>query len=109
MEIILSASLAGGVVMGACATYTTYTFGAMIAGFTMGMFSAFGFGYLKDWLKKLRIHDTCGTFHLHLIPGFAGGVMSCIVASRADEKFGGNYYSLFPNDLTRTAGEQGGY
>lgn len=80
--MVLKASLAGGVVVGASASIIVLQYGAMIAGFVTGCFTAFGYAYLTPFLeKKLHIHDTAGVVNLFIIPGFAGGVISAIVAS----------------------------
>lgn len=50
MEIVLNASLAGGVAMGANADIITSPFGAMIVGFITGVISSFGFAYLSKFL-----------------------------------------------------------
>ena len=53
----------------------------MVAGFVVGCASAFGYGYLTPLLKRIGLHDTAGVLNLFVIPGFAGGVISSIVAS----------------------------
>jgi len=50
MEIILNASLAGGVAIGSSADIIVLPFGAMIAGFVTGVVSSFGFAYLSKFL-----------------------------------------------------------
>ena len=94
MEIILNASLAGGVAVGSSADIITLPFGAMIAGFITGAVSSFGFAYLSKFLQRtIKLHDSCGVLNLHGIPGVIGGIISAIVASRMDldATFGDNY------------------
>lgn len=50
MEIILNASLAGGVAIGSSADIIVLPFGAMICGFISGCVSSFGFAYLSKFL-----------------------------------------------------------
>ena len=50
MEIILNASLAGGVVMGANADIIAHGYGAMLAGFIAGTVSSLGYAYLGPYL-----------------------------------------------------------
>lgn len=89
MEIILNASLAGGVAIGSAADIIVMPFGAMLAGFVTGIVSGFGFAYLSGWLrKKINLHDTCGVLNLHGIPGIIGGIIAAIVASRGEGNFG---------------------
>jgi ammonium transporter Rh len=46
MEIILNASLAGGVVMGANADIIAMSYGSMLAGFIAGVVSGLGYSYI---------------------------------------------------------------
>lgn len=117
MEIILNASLAGGVVMGANAGLIANAYGSMLAGFITGFVSAFGFGYLGPWLReKIYLHDTCGIHNLHGMPGFIGGILSAIMAARGEINFGDNYdktlingQSVFFDRNLRTPSEQAGF
>jgi len=83
MEIVLNASVSGGVAIGSAADIIVSPCGAMIAGFITGCISACGFAFLSPFVKKhLVLHDTCGVFNLHAIPGVIGALISAIVASR---------------------------
>ena len=82
MEIVLNATLAGGVIMGAAADLIEKPFLAMIAGFCIGAVSALGFAYINTFLReKIGLHDTCGVLHLHGIPGLMGGIIAAICSS----------------------------
>ncbi len=82
MEIVLNATLAGGVVMGASADLIDKPYHSMIAGFVIGAVSALGYAYSNAFLKeKIGLHDTCGVFYLHGIPGLVGGFLSAICSS----------------------------
>lgn len=108
MEILLNASLAGGVAVGSAADIIVMPFGAMLAGFVTGMVSSFGFAYLSAYLRKaICLHDTCGVLNLHGMPGLIGGIVSAIVASRFEGNFG-DKYSLWQKD-GRTPSTQAGY
>lgn len=105
MEIILNASLAGGVVMGANADIIAHGYGSMLAGFIAGIVSSLGYAYLGSWLsKKIKLHDTCGVHNLHGMPGVIGGITSAIVCSRGKINFGSNFNNQF-GDLGRTPSE----
>jgi len=79
MEIVLNATLAGGVVMGAPADIIDFPFCAMIIGWVTGVISALGFIYLAPFLRsKIGLSDTCGVHNLHALPGAIGGVVSAI-------------------------------
>ena len=92
MEIVLNASIAGGVAIGATADMIVQPFGSMIVGFVAGTISSFGFAYLSAYLRKaINLHDTCGVHNLHGMPGIIGGLTSAIIASRGGDNFGDNY------------------
>jgi ammonium transporter Rh len=97
MEIVLNASLAGGVAVGSAADIIVTPCGSMIAGFIVGSISALGFAYLSPFVKeKIILHDTCGVLNLHGIPGVIGALISAIVASRAEENFGPKLEKTYP-------------
>lgn len=116
MEIILNASLSGGVAMGCNALIITRPFGAMLCGAVCGVVSSLGFAYMKDILKESRfkIHDTCGVLYLHGIPGIIGGITSAIVAKFGEERFGDNFLTTYnayqgTNQIPRSGSLQAGY
>jgi len=111
MEIVLNASLAGGVAVGSAADIIISPAGSMIAGFIVGAISAFGFAYLSTYVKKhLKLHDTCGVLNLHGIPGVIGALISAIIAYRTGSTFGNDLSSIYPYQaLNRTPEEQAGY
>jgi ammonium transporter Rh len=93
MEVMLNATLAGGVIMGAAADLITRPHLAMIGGFCIGGVSAFGFCWLGPFLKeKIGLHDSCGVHNLHGIPGFLGGITSALCFHRTSASdWGGEY------------------
>ena len=83
IEILLNATLAGGVVMGAPCDMINYPFCAMCVGFAVGLVSSFGFAVIGPFLKrKINLHDTCGVHNLHAMPGLLGGLIAAIAASK---------------------------
>ena len=111
MEIVLNASLAGGVAVGSAADIIISPAGSMIAGFISGSISAFGFAYLSAFVKKhIKLHDTCGVLNLHGIPGIMGALISAIIAYRTGSTFGADLQNIYPYQaLNRTPEEQAGY
>jgi ammonium transporter Rh len=88
MEIVLNATLAGGVIIGACVDMIVDPFASIIVGGGAGIISAIGFAYLTGALKKtIGLHDTCGVHNLHGIPGILGGIISAITAATAVNTF----------------------
>lgn len=109
IEIMLNATLAGGVAMGSSADIITQPFGAMLLGFLAGAISAFGFAKITPFVRaKLGLHDTCGVLYLHCIPGIIGAIVSAIVSDLSDESFGENYHVIFLKE-GRTARQQAGF
>ena len=109
MEIILNASLAGGVACGANADIIIAPYGAMLLGFLTGAISSFGFAYLSKILQDtINLHDTCGVHNLHGMPGVIGGLVSAIIVSRGQANFGSNFGSEFLAE-GRSARENAGY
>lgn len=113
MEIILHASLAGGVVMGCNSELIGKAYGAMLAGFITGAVSSFSYAKVGPFLReKIHLHDTCGVLSLHGIPGFIAGILSAIMASRAELVFGSNansyYYPLSSWEI-RSPSTQAGF
>lgn len=61
MEVLLNATLAGGVMMGASCDLITGPGFAMLAGMIAGAVSSLGFLRINRFFKeKLGLHDTCG-------------------------------------------------
>lgn len=80
MEDILNASLAGGVIIGACSGVITNPAAAFAIGLIGGTVSTYCFSKLSGKFEKFfHIHDTCGVHNLHGIPGFLGGILSGVV------------------------------
>ena len=111
MEIVLNASLAGGVAVGSACDIIVTPAGSMIAGFIVGSISAYGFAFISPFVKKhLLLHDTCGVLNLHGIPGVNGALISAIVAYRAGTTFGEeNLRDAYKVQASREPYVQAGY
>lgn len=112
MEIVLNATLAGGVALGAAADLINQTFSAMLVGFCAGAISALGFAYVGPYLKeKIGLHDTCGVHNLHGMPGIVGACVSAIVSASSKRNFGDRYNQHLgnPRAFDRTPSEQAGF
>ena len=97
MEVVLNATLAGGVSVGSASDLVVTGGTAMAIGSLAGILSAIGFLKLGPFLQeKINLHDTCGVHNLHGMPGVLGGVIGAISASLADSSFENN------NTLIRT-------
>lgn len=82
MEIMLNATLAGGVIIGAASDVVVSPGLAIIIGMAGGAISAFGFAYWSEGLRKrIGLHDTCGVHNLHGIPGILGGLSGAITTA----------------------------
>lgn len=112
MEVVLNATLAGGVAIGSSCDLVVTAGASMAIGALAGVISAIGFLKLSSFLQeKIGLHDTCGVHNLHGIPGVMGGVIGAISASLADSSFENQaaLESTFPKleDGERTTAEQG--
>ena len=88
MEVVLNATLAGGVSVGSSSDLVVTAGTAMLIGAIAGLVSAFGFLKLNGFLqRKIGLHDTCGVHNLHGLPGVLGAVIGAISASLADSSF----------------------
>jgi ammonium transporter Rh len=65
---------------------------AILIGTLAGFFSAFGITHGNPYfIKKLKLHDTCGVHFIHGIPAIIGWISSSIIAAATN-----------PNDLLNT-------
>lgn len=88
MEVVLNATLAGGVSIGSSSDLVVTAGIAMAIGTVSGIISALGFLKLNGWLReKIGLFDTCGVHNLHGLPGVLGGVVGCFSAAYADLAF----------------------
>ena len=82
MEVLLNATLAGGVAVGSASDLVVTASVAMLIGGAAGIVSAWGFLKLNEWLQeKIGLHDTCGVHNLHGMPGIMGGVIGALSAA----------------------------
>jgi len=88
MEVVLNATLAGGVSVGSASDLVVTGGTAMAIGSLAGIISAIGFLKLGPFLaEKINLHDTCGVHNLHGMPGVLGAIIGAISASLADSSF----------------------
>lgn len=88
MEVVLNATLAGGVSVGSASDLVVTAGIAMAIGCLAGIVSALGFLHLNGILKKkYGLYDTCGVHNLHGMPGVLGGLIGSLSAGSADVVF----------------------
>jgi len=88
MEVVLNATLAGGVSVGSSSDLVVTAGAAMAIGAFAGIISALGFLKLSSFLQeKIALHDTCGVHNLHGLPGVLGGLFGALSAALADQTF----------------------
>ena len=57
----------------------------MVIGAAAGILSAFGYIRVSKFLEdKANLHDTCGVYNLHGIPGILGGIIGAFATSFAE-------------------------
>ena len=105
-EIMLNATLAGGVAIGTSADLIVSPWAAIFIGFLGGVLSALGFAKIGPWLSdKINLQDTCGVNNLHGMPAIMASIVSAIViANSADSGFPEDYFGAVANG--GTLGEQ---
>lgn len=90
MEVVLNATLAGGVAVGSASDLVVTASISMAIGSVAGIISSLGFIKLSKFLQeKINLHDTCGVHNLHGLPGILGGLiggLSCSLSGQAFDK-----------------------
>ena len=82
MEIVLNATLAGGVAIGSAADMCWAPWQAMLIGCIGGLLSAVGFQKIGPFLSEhINLQDTCGVHSLHGMPGILAALISAIVVA----------------------------
>lgn len=112
MEVLLNATLAGGVSVGSASDLVVTGGISMIIGAVAGIVSAFGFLKLSKFLSStIGLHDTCGVHNLHGLPGVLGGIFGSISAAASTSTFDEvSANATFPAMADgRTASAQGWY
>lgn len=114
MEVLLNATLAGGVAVGSASDLVVTAAISMLIGGVAGIVSALGFLRIGPWLQKsIGLHDTCGVHNLHGLPGVLGGCIGAISAATASSSFGNDNAAIAATFSAvadgRTLGEQGTY
>lgn len=89
MEIILNATLAGGVAVGTAADLIVNPGVSVGVGFFTGVISSLGYIHLTPYLaSKFNLHDTCGIHNLHGMPGIIGAIVGIFSFSNLSNDFG---------------------
>ncbi|NWU00994.1 RHBGB protein, partial [Urocynchramus pylzowi] len=98
MVQIQDATLAGMAVMGMAGEMLVTPFGALIAGFLVGLISPLGFRFFTPVLhSKLKIQDTCGVHNTHGLPGLLGALLGTLLTLLATaDTYGHRLELLFP-------------
>ena len=88
IEIVLNATLVGGILMGSGADILRESFVAYIVGGVGGIMAAFMFTYISKIWQKLGLTDVAGVYHTFAIPGICGGLLSAIYRARYFDRGG---------------------
>jgi ammonium transporter Rh len=99
MEIMLNATLAGGVAIGSSADICTEPWEAMLIGYVGGIISAVGFQKIGPFLSEhINLQDSCGVHSLHGMPGVLAGLISAIAIAAIDpSNFPEGYFPVMAN------------
>ncbi|NXM93212.1 RHBGB protein, partial [Sylvia borin] len=98
MVQIQDATLAGMAVMGMAGEMLVTPFGALIAGFLVGLISPLGFRFFTPVLySRLKIQDTCGVHNVHGLPGILGALLGTLLTLMATaDTYGDRLELVFP-------------
>ncbi|NXP42200.1 RHBGB protein, partial [Leiothrix lutea] len=98
MVQIQDATLAGMAVMGMAGEMLVTPFGALIAGFLVGLISPLGFRFFTPVLhSRLKTQDTCGVHNIHGLPGILGALLGTLLTLLATADTHGDRLELvFP-------------
>lgn len=92
MEVLLNATLAGGVAVGTTADIIEYPWVSMLIGAIAGIVSCLGFIYLTPKLQeKIGLYDTCGVHNLHGMPGILAYIFSFFVIGDLSKEMKASY------------------
>ena len=95
MEIVLNATLSGGVAIGGSADLCCHPAIPIFIGMITGVISAVGFAKLNAFcLEKINLHDTCGVQFLHGIPGVIGGLTAAFHFVNLQKDYGETNFNL---------------
>lgn len=96
MEIILNATLAGGVAIGSSCDLICEPWCALALGMAGGILSSTGFSKIGPWLceSKLQLQDTCGVHSLHGMPGVFAACFSMFYLLTLEGRFPENYLAM---------------
>ena len=100
MELMLNATLAGGVAIGSASDVIVAPWAAMFIGFVGGVLSALGFQKIGPFLsEKLGLQDTCGVNSLHGMPGIFAAIVSAIaIGASSGNGFPADYFPAVGDD-----------
>lgn len=94
MSHILNATLAGGIIVGACADFLEDAWVAYLCGSLIGIISTLLFNFMPKAFEKIGLQDVAGVFHLHGLPGILGGIVSGIARASYGDKAGKQFLGL---------------
>jgi hypothetical protein len=100
MELILNATLAGGVAIGSSADIVTAPWAAIFIGYLGGVLSSVGFESIGPYLSRtINLQDTCGVHSLHGMPGVFAAIVSAIaIAVIGSEGYTPGYFTKVDNE-----------
>jgi len=98
MELLLNATLAGGVAIGGTCDVLAKPWSAILVGFIAGAMSFIGFEFIGPCLqKRMRLYDTAGIHNLHGMTGIYGALVGIIVSATASTtEYGASLSIIFP-------------
>ena len=114
IEQILNASYAGGVIIGGCCNVCGHAWASLLIGLLGGSISTISMQFLKNLLDKGYLEDIIGVLHVFVIPGFLGGILSCIFIADLkniksyDKESAFNDFNFYKKDKSDNLGHPAG-
>jgi len=100
MEVVLNATLAGGIIIAAGCDIIVNPGLAMICGAISGVIAGIGFLRMNNFLKEggMHLHDTRGVHFVHGVPGIFGAFIAIIAVACANYNFENDtqLHAMFP-------------
>ena len=114
MDIVMNATLAGGVGIGTSSDMIAHPSIALAVGIGAGVLSSWGIVKVGPFISdKFGLHDTCGVHSLHGMPGVYGALVGVIAAAVMEKALGRDVlesqFAETAEPTLRTAGHQAAF
>jgi len=106
---IINSTISVGIMIAASCDFYSGPVAAIAIGIFSGILSVCCYEFLAPILEHCGLYDTCGTFHLHFVPGIFGGIISAIAAASITDESLNGATTINKHFNGRSPVTQGGY